>query len=375
MNVAYVSNVVYPYVTGGAEKRIHEIGTRLVDRGHDVTVYGRQYWDGPVETTNEGLQLHGVAPRRELYVGGRRSIREAIDFARAVWRPLRKNVGEHDLIVASVFPYFPVFSAWAARLGRGTPLVTTWHECWLGYWREYLGATGFAGMAVERLVAQLTQYPVAVSSLTADRLTAIGPSRGRISVIPNGVDVESIRSVEPVESGFDILFLGRLVESKRIDLLLRAVEQLGTDVRLGIVGEGPESESLETLASELGLSRSVSFLGPVEEHAEVIGYMRASAVFVSPSTREGFGIATLEAMAAGCSIVAVDHPRSAASEVVGDAGFVVEPSPTELADGIQRALGGAGPARDPSAHVQQYDWSKVADQAEEAYRRAVEGEW
>jgi len=46
MDIAFVSNVVYPFVTGGAEKRIHEIGTRLADQGHEVTVYGRHFWDG-----------------------------------------------------------------------------------------------------------------------------------------------------------------------------------------------------------------------------------------------------------------------------------------------------------------------------------------
>ena len=67
MRVAFVSNVVYPFVTGGAQKRIHEIGRRLVDRGHDVTVYGRHFWDGPEEIIHEGMTLRAVAPAADLY--------------------------------------------------------------------------------------------------------------------------------------------------------------------------------------------------------------------------------------------------------------------------------------------------------------------
>jgi len=81
MRIAFVSNVVYPFVTGGAEKRIHEIGTRLADRGHDVTVYGRHFWDGPDEITHSGMTLQAVAPAADLYNDDRRSIAEAIDFA------------------------------------------------------------------------------------------------------------------------------------------------------------------------------------------------------------------------------------------------------------------------------------------------------
>ena len=66
MDLCFVSNSSYPYVTGGAEKRIHEIGTRLADRGHDVTVYGRHFWDGPAEITHEGLTLRAVAPEADL---------------------------------------------------------------------------------------------------------------------------------------------------------------------------------------------------------------------------------------------------------------------------------------------------------------------
>jgi len=78
MRVAFVSNVVYPFITGGAEKRIHEVGTRLADTGHSVTIYGRHFWDGPTESTHDGMTLRAVAPEKELYAGDRRSITDTV---------------------------------------------------------------------------------------------------------------------------------------------------------------------------------------------------------------------------------------------------------------------------------------------------------
>jgi len=374
VNIAYVSNVVYPFVTGGAEKRIYEIGTRLVDRGHDVTVYSRHFWDGPSERTFEGLELRAVADERSLYTDGRRSIQEAIEFAMSLRRPLTTHIGEHDVLVASVFPYFPVFPAAARTWRTDVPLVTTWHECWREYWWEYLGALGSGGIAVERAVAKLPQYPIAVSSVTADRLAAIGPDRDRIAVVPNGIDYEEIRATTPVKEGFDLLFAGRLIDAKNIDTLLRALTRLDAEVTLGIIGDGPVKPELEQLAATLGITSQVTFLGFVEEYDDVIGQMKAADVFVAPSTREGFGITLVEAMAANCTVVAVEGPQTAAAEVIGDAGILVGASPAALADGIERAL--TTPQREAGKQrAARYDWEAVTTQALGAYEDAVFGTW
>ena len=242
LDIAFVSNVVYPFVQGGAEKRIHEIGTRLADRGHDVTVYCRHFWDGPRTISHEGMTLRAVGPERRLYVDGRRSIAEAIEFAARVPYPLYRHGGNHDVIVASVFPYFPVLAAKLSALSLDTPLVTTWHEVWGPYWEEYLGRKAPFGKLIERLTAKVPQHPIAVSERTAEALAAIGTPCDRIGVVPNGVDVDRIRSIPPAENGYNVLFAGRLIEDKNVDLLLSAFDDLAGkyDLTLGIVGDGPE---------------------------------------------------------------------------------------------------------------------------------------
>lgn len=372
MNVAYVSNVVYPFVPGGAQKRIYEIGTRLVDRGHDVTVYGRHYWDGPEKTTYDGIRLRAVSPARELYTGDRRSIGEAVEFATALWGPLGAHIDEHDVLVASVFPYFPVFAAALRARNLELPLVTTWHECWRDYWYDYLGLLGFGGKVVERAVAKLPQVPIAVSPLTADRLAEIGPSRDRIRVVPNGVDVDRVRAAEPAEAGHDVLYVGRLVETKNVDRLLRGFATVDRAASLGIVGDGPERSALQALASDLGIESSVEFHGQVAAYESVLSHLRAADVFVSPSVREGFGITVLEAMAADCTVVAARAPTSAAASIVGDAAFLVEPTAGALGRKLEGALAGVRPTDDPIGHARQYEWDAITESALEVYSRAIE---
>lgn len=374
MDVAFVSNVAYPFVKGGAEKRIHEFGTRLVDRGHQVTVYTRHWWDGPDEIQHEGLHLRAVAPSRELYTGDRRSIREALEFSARLLRPLRSHVREHDVVDASVFPYFPVLSAVASGLGTSTPLCATWHEVWGDYWSEYLGVLAPFGKATEQLVAASPHKPIAVSEVTASRLANIGPDRDQIAVVPNGVDFDWIRAVKPAEDGFDVLFAGRLIPDKNVDLLLEAFDSVAEEypARLGIIGDGPRREALERRAASLDNSNRVTFLGFLEDHRDVIAHMLAASIFVSPSTREGFGITLVEAMAAGCTVVAVEHPTSTGSEIVGDAGFLTSVSAERIGEALRRALSGQRPATDPIERAESFDWTQLTDDLVAVYSNLVE---
>ncbi len=103
--------------------------------------------------------------------------------------------------------------------------------------------------------------------------------------------------------------------------------------------------------------------------------MRAAEIFASPSTREGFGITFAEAMAADCTVIAAEHPESAASEVIDDAGFLAAPTVDGVASVLERALTGERPRSDPVTRAQRYDWDTVAEQAERCYRRAIDGNW
>lgn len=81
----------------------------------------------------------------------------------------------------------------------------------------------------------------------------------------------------------------------------------------------------------------------------------SASVFASPSTRDGFGLTYVEAMATDCTVIAADHPDSAANEVIGDAGFCVDRTVDVLTETLGVALIGTCPPTSPVEHAQQYD--------------------
>ena len=99
--------------------------------------------------------------------------------------------------------------------------------------------------------------------------------------------------------------------------------------------------------------------------------MHAADVFASPSTREGFGITFAEAMAADCTVLAADHPESAAGEVIDGAGFVVPPTDEAVREALDVAVAGKRPTKNPKERAQTYDWDNVTTQAEQIYQHAI----
>ena len=196
-------------------------------------------------------------------------------------------------------------------------------------------------------------------------------------MVPNGIDVERIQSAPLPEShghdAYDVLFAGRLIEDKNVALLLDAFDAVAdrTDATLGIIGDGPEAARLQRQAQRLDHAERIDFLEFLEEYDHVLGHMRAARVFACAVNREGFGITYAEAMAADCTVIAADHPESAASEVLGDAGILVQPDRTVLAEALGRALADEQPTMDPRERAAAYDWGSVATQAETVYKETI----
>jgi len=376
MRIAFLYDCIYPYVIGGVERRTWEMGRRLATRGHEVHLLGMKFWDGPRVIGRDGVRIHGVSPAAPLYTGGRRAILPAARYALSLLPHLFS--GEFDLIDAQQFPYLHCFSAAFAGAAKRVPMVITWHEVWGSHWREYLGPVeGRLGEMVERAVARLPAPRAAVSRTTADQLRALGV-REPVEVIPNGIDIRGIAAIPPAPVHWDLLSAGRLIPEKRIDLLIDAIPALldgFPSLTVLILGEGPVRPGLEQQASRLGIGDHVSFAGFLADPVAVTGLMKSSGVYVSPSIREGFGMAALEAMACGVPVVTVDHPRNAVRErITPGTGRIARPDPEDLAEKIRECLEDPGRFRDEcSTLAARYDWDLIVPQAERFYERVISG--
>ena len=179
-------------------------------------------------------------------------------------------------------------------------------------------------------------------------LAANGVPEDRIHFLPNGLNLEwQQRKFNRVEARFRygmredavvVLFLARLVASKRPQDVIRAVARVhkNTDDEIQFVfaGHGPEQAECEVLARELGVNDIVSFLGAVP-HDEVPDVMSASDIFVTTSNLTNMAIPTCEAIICGVPVVAYDVGDTAKVVVPDKTGVLVEDgSPNRLADSL-----------------------------------------
>lgn len=371
MKIAFVSDVIYPYVKGGAEKRIYELSRRLVARGHEVHIFGVKWWDGPAVIAKDGITYHGVCGKRELYVGGRRSIGEAIWFALCLSIPLARE--RFDVIDCNQHPYFPLFVCKAVASLRKEKFFATWHEYWGTYWYEYLGRLkGVFGRIVEKTGARMPDRIIAVSDRTAEALKGDGVPARKVLVLTNGIPYDRISRITPSMDACDVVFAGRLIADKHVDVLLRACAITDRKIALRILGDGPEKEKLEKLAGELGIAEDTCFTGFLEEE-ELIARMKAARLFVLPSSREGFSITTLEAMACGLPIITVDCERNYATELIDErrTGMIVRLDEKEIAGAIATLLKDEHRVRQMSAEctgvASAYDWDLLVAKLEQTY--------
>jgi glycosyltransferase involved in cell wall biosynthesis len=374
MKIAIIYDVIYPFVKGGVEKRVWELATRLTDRGHDVHLFGMKFWDGEDILIHEGVFLHGVCPAQKLYVSGRRTIWQALSFSIHLISPLLKE--RFDIIDCQQFPYLSCFSAKLFSKIKKTPLVITWHEVWGDYWYEYLGWKGFVGKTTERLVARLTSENVAVSKTTAKNLNNLVLCH-KITIIPNGIDLIRLRSIAPSSESWDIIFVGRLIKEKHADLLIHAVTLLqheNPDLRVVIIGEGPEYGKIDNLITDKKIQNSIHLCKFYPNHDDLIAQLKSSKVFVLPSTREGFGITALEALASGLPVVTVDHPANAVRDLITENnGFLCSLSAQDLADKISQALQHHAVMRDACiVSAESFDWESITSDVESYYQSVIE---
>lgn len=197
---------------------------------------------------------------------------------------------------------------------------------------------------------------------------------GEITVIPNGVDLDQFPASDEPPRRHEILFVGRLVPQKGVDVLLRslgAVLRRHPDATLVIAGDGQQQLYLERLARFLGLRERVSFLG-WQARGDLAALYRASAVTAVPSLYEPFGLVALEAMSSGRPVVV--SRLGGLAEIVDDevSGFTVQAGDhldlaTRLAALLSDAELARAMGRAARRRAEQFGWAAIADRTASLY--------
>jgi glycosyltransferase involved in cell wall biosynthesis len=254
-----------------------------------------------------------------------------------------------------------------AALGSRTPIVFTPH--YHGKHGHSLAANILHPMfyPIGKLVLRSCNAVICVSEAERELLVGDFPFiADRVTVIPNGANIHAIRAARPYPGEPPtVLCVGRLEPYKRFAAVLTEFALVSPPAQLVIVGDGSQRLELQRLSTELGITDRVKLTGLVTD-AELHRWLRTAQVLVSMSEREAFGMAPVEAAAAGARVVLSDIPahREIVADYLGDSACVVpDYAPSGLAEAIQRQLDNPYSAVPPIP-----DWSDVAARTEAVYR-------
>jgi len=321
------TNNLYPDPEAtGSGRYNYEVGRELIERGHDVSVVTRLRGDAHARETVDGMDVYrydASIPR------------------------LPATLREIDRTVASIESNAPSTSSVSRRIEfvrrrpgnlESDPRTYTIHGLWAVEYRDRLVAPSRWAAPWHRLnralrhriearVLDHSDAAIVLSEFMRERLRDHHPGAPSCSVVPGGVDVERFAPIDGpgpetfAEDETSFLTVRRLTPRMGLETLLDAFASVvadGDDAHLYVGGDGPLRDELYERAARLGIDSAVTFLGYVPEEQLASLYAGAD-VFVLPTLElEGFGLATLEALAAGTPVIGTR--AGATPEILGNLG-------------------------------------------------------
>jgi glycosyltransferase involved in cell wall biosynthesis len=370
MRIAHIGLKGLPGMYSGIETYVHELGTRLVRRGHEVTAYVRPQYTPRHVRNDDGIRLVHLPTIRTKHLDA--TIHSFLAALHAI--TMKFDVVHFHSIG-------PGFFAPLSRLSQARVVITIHRFDYLS------GKWGWFARSCLRLGEQISLRVPHTAIVVAPFLQAHYQILGhQTEYIPNGVPLPpvGIGMIRIRELGLEpnqyVLFLGRLVPEKRPDWAIRAFQQIpdGT-TRLVIAGGSSatakyvrELKKLATRTSDRILFTDAVY-GPLKE--ELLANAR---VFVLPSSLEGLPITLLEAMSYGRPCLVSDIPPHRDIIQYGKNGFLHRTADFDhlcerLGDILRAApsdLAGIGAAARETV-AERYEWEKIVDQIEHLYEMVL----
>ena len=390
MRICFIGQEDIVRPQGGTGTYVRNISLTLARRGHEVHVISRRRNDASHDVV-ESVQVHRVdAPGPAVLYSPL--------FFRASRRKFMQLHTQQPFEV--LHGNLPLMSSYGVRGKDLPPVVETLH-CTVREELKFISRQTARSLNLNEVLAHAlsqiwlmregyllrrAEHVIAVSEgLKREIVSQYDYPVESIQVIPNGVDygrfarvsvedaaeVRASLGIQPYEKV--ILYLGRLMERKRVVDLVRALPRVLESVpgaRLVVVGKrNANAERIEALAQQMGVRERVTMIDHVP-YAEVPRYYALADLYCLPSAYEGFPFTVLEAMASGTPVVASNIPGIDEQIVHGENGFLHEVGNTDLLSHyLARVL------QEPSLAArlsesgrktvrERYDWSVIGDRTE-----------
>lgn len=357
--------------SGGVEARTFFVARHLAAR-HQVTVITSKLKGSQKNEKMFGINIIRVGNERS-YVATTGSLIARIKFIKDAIT-IGKNL---PVDVVEGTNYVSHFIAKRIATYQKIPVIFWYPDVWIGSWFKNAGLVGILGEILERtnLALGASAY-IVISKQTESKLKKF--TKVKPNVIYCGVDGDEFKVKSVKFSTPTIICVSRLAKYKNIKTLILAFAYLTTKlkkVNLIIIGTGPQGESFRNLTNALNLGNKVKFQSNLPR-LELIKLYKSSHLFSLPSIVEGFGIATIEAAAAGLPYVNSDTDIQKEVTQNSRGGFLVSPNdPLMFAEKFLDLLTNKNlyqkKVKEAKHLVKNYNWEQIARQTETVYKSVL----
>ena len=387
MKILQVTNFFKPsWEAGGSARVAYEISKKLVERGHEVTVYTTDGFKSRLNVEkNKPVDVDGIKTYyfRSLSSYMARTMVLPIPY----YLPIVARRELRDFDVIHIHEYRMMLAVVVHHYAKkyGVPYVLQAHGSLIPYTQKGRRFKNIVGQFFGYRILKDASKVIAVTKTEVEQYKQAGVYEDKIVTIPDGIDIEAFKDLPTygkfrekynIKENHIILFLGRIHKRKGIDFLIKSFSKLTremSDVVLVIIGsdDGYKIE-LEKLITTLNLNTKIKFIGYVDEKDKLSVYIDAG-VLVYPAIFEIFGLVPFEAIMCGTPVIVTDD--CGCGELVREAncGYLVKYGDVEeLKEKMKKIIENPEEGKEMVERGRKYimenlTWDKVVRNVEEVY--------
>ena len=345
-----------------------------ISQMEDIELHIVTFGDENTEFKKGNLNIHKVKRIKAFYIPF---------FAPIALLVIRRKIKEINPDIVHALGTFTPWSTVAMYVRNKYPTIVTLFgissKKSLRYMPEVSYFRSLFSILHQKYILSKIPYIIVESSSIKNIIRKL--TKSKIYIVPDGIEFEKIQAIQPqLSKNPDIIFIGRLVKLKGVDMLIKAIPRLievFSNLRVIIAGSGPQENELKDLVKELKLEEYVEFLGFIAEE-EKFRWYKGCKIVVVPSRWDCSPITIYEAMACGKPVVASNVTNS---EILENekTGFLFEPENIdELAEKIIILLKDEKlrkkMEKEAKEKAKQCDWSKIVERTVEIYKEVIANE-